>query len=81
MKYILTGFLLIMFNTIHPQIQKIGKTIASPVKEDCFNGSVSLAQKWQTELLTYKGLSNRHYQIPFYHQPFERFYRISCLLF
>ncbi|WP_157845030.1 hypothetical protein [Chryseobacterium indologenes] len=45
MKYILTGFMLIMFNTIHPQIQKIGKTIASPVKEDCFNGSVSLDQK------------------------------------
>ncbi|MDR6919642.1 serine hydrolase domain-containing protein [Chryseobacterium sp. 2987] len=65
MKYILSGFLLMMFNTVHPQLQKVEKVIDSSVKEDNFNGSVLLAKNGKTELLTYKGFSNRHYQIPF----------------
>lgn len=49
----------------YSQIQKVEKVIDSCVKRDNFNGSVLIAHNGKTELLTYKGLSNRHYNIPF----------------
>lgn len=65
MKNILSGFLLLMINMIHPQLQKVEKVIDSCVKKDNFNGSVLLAKNGKIELLTYQGLSNRHYAVPF----------------
>ncbi|OCA77578.1 serine hydrolase [Chryseobacterium artocarpi] len=52
-------------NTAYPQIKKVEQVIDSCVKKDNFNGSVLLAKNGKTELLTYKGLSNKHYNIPF----------------
>ncbi|REC46593.1 serine hydrolase domain-containing protein [Chryseobacterium pennipullorum] len=65
MKRKLAGLLLIMFHFAHPQIQKVEQVIDSSVTKDNFNGSVLLAKNGKIELLTYKGLSNRHYNIPF----------------
>lgn len=65
MKNMLLGLFLITINLAYPQIQKVEQVIDSCVKRDNFNGSVLLAQNGKTELLTYKGLSNRHYNLPF----------------
>lgn len=65
MKNILSGLFLMIINVAYPQIQKVEQVIDSCVKKDNFNGSVLLAKNGKTELLTYKGLSNRHYNIPF----------------
>jgi CubicO group peptidase (beta-lactamase class C family) len=65
MKNLLFVLLLIAANTAYSQVQKIEKVIDSCVKKDNFNGCVLLAKNGKTELLTYKGLSNRHYTIPF----------------
>jgi hypothetical protein len=64
MKNLLFVLLLIAANTAYSQVQKIEKVIDSCVKDN-FNGCVLLAKNGKTELLTYKGLSNRHYSIPF----------------
>ncbi len=65
MKNILLGLFLMTINLAYSQIQKVRQVIDSCVKKDNFNGSVLLAQNGKTELLTYTGLSNRHYNIPF----------------
>lgn len=65
MKNLLFVLLLIAANTMHSQMQKVEKVIDSCVKKDNFNGSVLLAKNGKIELITYKGLSNRHYTIPF----------------
>lgn len=65
MKNILLGLFLITFNIAYSQIKKVEQVIDSCVKRDNFNGSVLLAHNGKTELLTYNGLSNRHYNIPF----------------
>lgn len=65
MKKIVSCFLLMPILIVYSQISKVEKVIDSCVKKDNFNGSVLLAQNGKIELLTYKGLSNRHYQIPF----------------
>jgi len=65
MKNFLTILLLIIINTAYSQLQKVEKVIDSCVKKDNFNGSVLLAKNGNIELLTYKGLSNRHYNINF----------------
>lgn len=65
MKYILTGVLVLTFTFCHSQIKKAEEMIDSSVKKDNFNGAVLLAQNGRTELLTYKGLSDRHYNISF----------------
>lgn len=65
MKNMLLGLFLITINLAYPQIQNVEKVIDSCVKKDNFNGSVLIAHNGKTELLTYKGLSNRHYNIPF----------------
>lgn len=65
MKNLLTVLLLITINIAYSQIQKVEKVIDSCVKKDNFNGSVLLAKNGNIELLTYKGLSNRHYNINF----------------
>ncbi|MFZ4929506.1 serine hydrolase domain-containing protein [Chryseobacterium sp. Mn2064] len=65
MKKKLSGLLLIMIQFAYPQAQKVEQAIDSFVKKDNFNGSVLLAKNGKIELLTYKGLSNRHYNIPF----------------
>lgn len=65
MKNILLGLFLMTINLAYSQIQKVRQVIDSCVKKDNFNGSVLLAQNGKTELLTYQGLSNRHYNIPF----------------
>ncbi|MCJ7932564.1 MAG: beta-lactamase family protein [Chryseobacterium sp.] len=65
MKNILSGFLLMVISMAYPQIQKVEKVIDSSVEKDNFNGSVLVAKNGKIELLTYKGLSNRHYNIPF----------------
>lgn len=65
MKNILSGLFLMIISAAYPQIQKVEQVIDSCVKKDNFNGSVLLAKNGKTELLTYKGLSNRHYDIPF----------------
>jgi len=65
MKYILTGVLVLSFTFCHSQIKKAEEMIDSSVKKDNFNGAVLLAQNGRTELLTYKGLSDRHYNISF----------------
>ncbi|WP_300687249.1 serine hydrolase domain-containing protein [Chryseobacterium sp.] len=65
MKKTLSGLLLMMIHLAYPQIQKVRQVIDSCVKKDNFNGSVLVAKSGKVELLTYKGLSNRHYDIPF----------------
>lgn len=65
MKKILSGILMMMIHLAYPQIQKVEQVIDSCVKKDNFNGSVLVAKGGRIELLTYKGLSNRHYNIPF----------------
>lgn len=65
MKNIITGILLITINIAHSQIQKVEKVIDSCVKKDNFNGAVLMAKDGKIELLTYKGLANRHYNIDF----------------
>ncbi|SDQ66209.1 CubicO group peptidase, beta-lactamase class C family [Chryseobacterium soldanellicola] len=65
MKNFLTMLLLIIINSAYSQLQKVEKVIDSCVKKDNFNGSVLLAKNGNIELLTYKGLSNRHYNINF----------------
>jgi CubicO group peptidase (beta-lactamase class C family) len=65
MKNILIGVLTLAFSLGHSQIQKVKEVINTSVKKDNFNGAVLLAQNGKTELLTYKGLSNRHYNINF----------------
>ncbi|WP_284461883.1 serine hydrolase domain-containing protein, partial [Chryseobacterium sp.] len=65
MKKILSGILMMMIHMAYPQIQKVEQVIDSCVKKDNFNGSVLVAKGGRIELLTYKGLSNRHYNIPF----------------
>nr|WP_315032584.1 serine hydrolase domain-containing protein [uncultured Chryseobacterium sp.] len=65
MKRKLSGLLVIMINFVYPQIQKVEQVIDSSVKNDNFNGSVLIAKNGKIELLTYKGLSNRHYHIDF----------------
>lgn len=65
MKNILLGLFLITFNIAYSQIQKVEQVIDSCVKRDNFNGSVLIAYNGKTELLTYQGLSNRHYNIAF----------------
>ncbi len=61
----LSGLLLLTICFVYPQAQKVEQVIESCVKKDNFNGSVLLAKNGKIELLTYKGLSNRHYNIPF----------------
>ncbi len=56
---------MIMIHFAYPQIQKVERVIDSCIKKDNFNGTVLIAQNGKTELLTYTGLSNRHYNIPF----------------
>lgn len=51
-------------NIIYPQIQKVNKVIDTSIKKDNFNG-LSFWLKRKTELLTYTGLANRHYNIGF----------------
>ncbi|MDM1555923.1 serine hydrolase [Chryseobacterium indologenes] len=65
MKNLCSGLLLFIIHFAYPQIQKVEKVIDSCVKRDNFNGSVLIAHNGKTELLTYKGLSNRRYNIPF----------------
>ncbi|MBK1897254.1 serine hydrolase domain-containing protein [Chryseobacterium paridis] len=65
MKNILATLLLIATSVAHAQISNVEKVIDSSVKNDNFNGAVLIAQNGKTELLTYKGLSNRHYNINF----------------
>jgi CubicO group peptidase (beta-lactamase class C family) len=65
MKNIFIGVLTLTFTLSYSQIQKVEEVINSSVKKDNFNGAVLLAQNGKTELLTYKGLSNRHYNINF----------------
>lgn len=65
MKNILAGVLLLMINTAHSQVQKAEEVINSSVKNDNFNGAVLMAKDGNIELLTYKGLANRHYAIPY----------------
>ncbi|MBT2622491.1 MULTISPECIES: serine hydrolase domain-containing protein [Chryseobacterium] len=65
MRNILTSLLLLAINITHSQISNVEKVIDSSVKDDNFNGAVLVAQNGKTELLTYKGLSNRHYNINF----------------
>lgn len=65
MKNLLIVLLLIVFNTVYSQMQKVEKVIDSCVNKDNFNGSVLLAKNGKIELLTYKGLSNRHYNISY----------------
>ncbi|ASW76329.1 beta-lactamase [Chryseobacterium piperi] len=52
-------------NAVHSQISNVEKVIDSSVKNDNFNGAVLIAHNGKTELLSYKGLSNRHYNISF----------------
>ncbi|SHK73020.1 serine hydrolase domain-containing protein [Chryseobacterium polytrichastri] len=65
MKNILAGLLLLIIHTAQSQIQNVEKVIDSSVQKDNFNGSVLLAKNGNIELLTYKGLANRHYNINF----------------
>ncbi|MDN3692192.1 serine hydrolase domain-containing protein [Chryseobacterium tructae] len=65
MKKLLSGLLLLIIHLAYPQMQKVEQVIDSCVKKDNFNGSVLLALNGKTELLTYNGLSNRHYNISF----------------
>lgn len=65
MKNLLTVLLLITINIAYSQLQNVEKVIDSCVKKDNFNGSVLLARNGNIELLTYKGLDNRHYNINF----------------
>lgn len=65
MKRKLSGLLLIIIQFVYPQIQKVEQVIDNCVKEDNFNGSVLLAKEGKIELLTYKGMANRHYNISF----------------
>jgi CubicO group peptidase (beta-lactamase class C family) len=65
MKNIVSGLFLTITIIAHSQIQKVEKVIDTAVKTDNFNGSVLLAKNGKIELLTYKGQSNRHYNIPF----------------
>jgi len=65
MKNILTGILTLIFALSYSQIQKVEEVINSSVKKDNFNGAVLLAQNGKTELLTYKGLADRHYTVNF----------------
>ncbi|UKB81091.1 serine hydrolase domain-containing protein [Chryseobacterium sp. MEBOG07] len=65
MKNIVSGLFLTITIIVHSQIQKVEKVIDTAVKTDNFNGSVLLAKNGKIELLTYKGQSNRHYNIPF----------------
>ncbi|ASK32710.1 serine hydrolase [Chryseobacterium sp. T16E-39] len=52
-------------NVVYSQISNVEKVIDASVKNDNFNGAVLVAQDGKTELLSYKGLSNRHYNINF----------------
>ncbi|EJL68752.1 serine hydrolase domain-containing protein [Chryseobacterium populi] len=65
MKNIIAGLLLMAMPIAHAQIQKVEKVIDSCVKKDNFNGAVLMAKNGHIELLTYKGLANRHYDINF----------------
>lgn len=65
MKRKLSGLLVMIIHFAYPQIQKVEQVIDSCVKKDNFNGAVLVAQNGKTELLTYTGLSNRHYNISF----------------
>ncbi|WP_172279261.1 serine hydrolase domain-containing protein [Chryseobacterium sp. LAM-KRS1] len=65
MKKNFTTFLLLALNVAYSQISNVEKVIDSSVKSDNFNGAVLIAQNGRTELLSYKGLSNRHYNISF----------------
>lgn len=65
MKKTFTTFLLLAINVVYSQISNVEKVIDSSVKNDNFNGAVLIAQNGRTELLSYKGLSNRHYNISF----------------
>ncbi|WBV58168.1 serine hydrolase [Chryseobacterium daecheongense] len=65
MKKTFTTFLLLAINVAYSQISNVEKVIDSSVKNDNFNGAVLIAQNGRTELLSYKGLSNRHYNISF----------------
>ncbi|WP_345987570.1 serine hydrolase domain-containing protein [Chryseobacterium sp. Chry.R1] len=65
MKKTFTTFLLLAINVVYSQISNVEKVIDTSVKNDNFNGAVLIAQNGRTELLSYKGLSNRHYNISF----------------
>lgn len=52
-------------NIIYPQIQNVNKVIDTSIKNDNFNGAILLAKNGKTELLTYTGLADRHYNIKF----------------
>lgn len=65
MNKILSGLLVMIVHFTYSQIQKVEQVIDSCVKKDNFNGSVLIAHNGKTELLTYKGLSDRHYNINF----------------
>lgn len=64
-KHTAAGLLIFAMNIIYPQIQKVNKIIDTSIKKDNFNGAVILAKNGKTELLTYTGLANRHYNIGF----------------
>lgn len=65
MKRFFIGTLILTFTFSYSQLKKVIEVINSSVKKDNFNGAVLLAQNGKTELLTYKGLSDRHYNINF----------------
>jgi len=64
-KNILIGALILTFTLSYSQIKKVEEVIDSSVKKDNFNGAVLLAQNGKTELLSYKGLADIHYNINF----------------
>ncbi|CAI9684766.1 beta-lactamase family protein [Elizabethkingia anophelis] len=64
-KHTATGLLIFVMNIIYPQIQNVNKVIDTSIKNDNFNGAVLLAKNGKTELLTYTGLADRHYNIGF----------------
>ena len=64
-KHTAAGLLIFAMNIIYPQIQNVNKVIDTSIKKDNFNGAVLLAKNGKTELLTYTGLANRHYNIGF----------------
>jgi len=65
MKNIFIGTLTFVFALSFSQIQKVEDMITTSVKKDNFNGAVLLAQNGKTEILQYRGLADRHYNINF----------------
>ncbi len=64
-KSALICLLLLTINVANSQIQKVKKVIDSSAQKDNFNGAVLIAKNGNTQLLSYTGLANRHYNIKF----------------